>query len=176
MRHLTVLFTLILTLGLGACQGKKIVATPPEAAEAGADLSAIVASASEKMLEAYKAGSVPATVADPFFAAIDTKVLPLSRRAKTAVAAWKAAVDGPAKIASGEELKALLGDLEREAKAVFGVALPPAVSASIGNIASSLYDAIGKIRAIIAQAQATLRPGQNPECILRYCGVTAGEN
>lgn len=154
MRYLKLPLTLLLALALVGCHRGKIVATPPEAAEAGADLSSIVEKATGKMLEAYKAGSVPATVADPFMQAIDTKVLPLSRRAKTGVAAWKAAVDGPAKVQTGEELKALLVELEREAKLVFGAALPPAVSASIGNIASELYDAIGKIRAIIAQARA----------------------
>jgi len=184
MRHLTSLLALVLALGFApACRGGKIVATPPEAAEAGADLSEIVAKATGAMLAGFKSGAVPATVADPFFAAVDTKVLPLSRRAKTAVAAWKAAADGAPKIAAGEDLKALLADLEREAKAVFGVALPAGVGATIGNIASELYDAIGKIRAIIAQARANyinwprgsndlavIDPAQNPECILRTCG------
>lgn len=160
---------LALSLLAAGCRGGKVVATPPEAAEAGADLSAIVEKATGTVLTAYKAGQVPPAFADPFMAAVDTKVLPLSRRAKTAVAVWKAAADGPAKVQAGEDLKALLVDLEREAQAVFGAALPPAVSASIGNIASDLYDAIGKIRAILAQARAQT----NPECILRHCAQQA---
>lgn len=178
MRHLTTLVALVFALALApACRGGKIVATPPEAAEAGADLSEIVAKATGAMLTAYKSGTVPATVADPFFSAVDTKVLPLSRRAKTAVAAWKAAEDGAPKIKSGEELRALLAELEAEAKLVFGVALPPGVAASIGNIASDLYDAIGKIRAIIAQARVSAGAAierhvtLNPECILRTCAA-----
>jgi len=156
MRNIYTILTLVLALALGACDGKRIVATPPEAAEAGADLSAIVAKATDVMLAAYKAGQVPATVADPFFKAVDERVLPLSRRAKTAVAAWNAATEGAPKIKAGEDLKALLADLEREAKLVFGVTLPAGVGASIGNIASDLYDAIAKIRAVIAQARAGL--------------------
>jgi hypothetical protein len=181
-RYLLTLLTLAVSLFTVGCRGGKPVVTPEDAAAVGASLSGIVEKATGKMLEAYKAGTVPATVADPFFKAIDEKVLPLSRRARTATAAWHAATEGVPKIKSGEELKAVLADLEREAKVVFGAALPPGIASSIGTIAAELYDAIAKIRNIIAQARANyinwprgsndlaaIDPAGNPECILRTC-------
>jgi hypothetical protein len=174
-RYLLTMLTLTVSLFTVGCRGGKPVVTPEDAAGVGATLSGIVEKATAKMLDAYKAGTVPATVADPFFKAVDEKVLPISRRARTATAAWHAAEAGVPKIKSGEELKAVLADLEREAKAVFGVALPPGVATSIGTIAAELYDAIAKIRSIIAQARASIDPSGNPECILRTCAAL-GEN
>jgi hypothetical protein len=135
--------------------------TPASAAKAEKDLVLLVRDASAAMLAAYKAGDVSATIADPYFDAVDATVLPLARRAKAAIVAWQLAADGPGKIASAEQLKALLTELETEARAVFGRSLPAGVAQKIGNIAGAVYDAIASIRAQITAARAPAAEGGN---------------
>jgi hypothetical protein len=128
--------------------------TPASAAKAENDLVILVRDASAAMLAAYKAGDVSATIADPYFDAVDTTVLPIARRAKAAIVVWQLAVEGPAKVAAGTALQTVLTELETSARDVFGRSLPPGVAASIGRIAGSVYDAIAAIRAQITAARA----------------------
>ena len=143
-----------------ACGGSNPTITPAAAASTENDLVTLVRDASAAMLAGYKAGTVSATIADPYFDAVDTKVLPLARRVKAGIVVWQTAADGAGKLKSAEELRAVLTELETEARGVFGQSLPAGVASSIGNIAQNVYDAIAKIRASIGAARAASHDGR----------------